>query len=96
MRWLIAFLFLLVIAVAAALAAGFSKGYVLLVYPPYRLEMALSFFVVSLVVGFAALYGFIRLAIHTLQTAARRARLSIASFAQSRAQCHGSSIDSLF
>ncbi len=67
MRWLIAFLFLLVIAVAAALAAGFSKGYVLLVYPPYRLEMALSFFVVSLAVGFAALYGFIRLAIHTLR-----------------------------
>ncbi len=67
MRWLIAFLFLLIVAVAAALAAGFSKGYVLLVYPPYRLEMALSFFVVSLAVGFAALYGFIRLAIHTLR-----------------------------
>jgi HemY protein len=67
MRWLIAFLFLLIIAVAAALAAGFSKGYVLLVYPPYRMEMALSFFVVSLAVGFAALYGFIRLAIHTLR-----------------------------
>ena len=67
MRWLSAFLFLLVVAVAAALAAGFSKGYVLLVYPPYRLEMALSFFVVSLAVGFAALFGFIRLAIHTLR-----------------------------
>ena len=67
MRWLIAFLFLLIIAVAAALAAGFSKGYVLLVYPPYRVEMALSFFFVSLAVGFAALYGFIRLAIHTLR-----------------------------
>jgi HemY protein len=67
MKWLVAFLLLLVIAVGAALAAGFSKGYVLLVYPPYRLEMALSFFIVSLMVGFAALYGFIRLAIHTLQ-----------------------------
>ena len=67
MKWLVAFLLLLVVAVSAALAAGFSKGYVLLVYPPYRLEMALSFFVVSLAVGFAALYGFIRLAIHTLK-----------------------------
>ena len=67
MRWLVAFLFLLVLAVAAALAAGFSKGYVLLVYPPYRLEMALSFFIVSLMVGFAALYAFIRLAMHTLR-----------------------------
>ena len=67
MRWLVAFLFLLVLAVAAALAAGFSKGYVLLVYPPYRLEIALSFFIVSLLVGFAALYAFIRLAMHTLR-----------------------------
>ena len=67
MRWLAAFLLLLAFAVAAALAAGFSKGYVLLVYPPYRLEMALSFFVASLMVGFAGLYGLIRLATHTLR-----------------------------
>jgi HemY protein len=64
---LLGFLFLLAVAVAAALAGGFSKGYVLLVYPPYRLEMALSFVIVALAVGFAALYAFIRLAIHTLQ-----------------------------
>ena len=67
MKWLFAFLFLLAVAVAAALAAGFSKGYVLLVYPPYRLEMALSFVIVALIVGFVALYGFLRLAFHTLQ-----------------------------
>ncbi len=67
MKWLFAFLLLLAIAVAAALAAGFSKGYVLLVYPPYRLEMALSFVIVALSVGFVALYGFLRLAFRTLQ-----------------------------
>ncbi len=67
MKWLFAFLLLLAIAVAAALAGGFSKGYVLLVYPPYRLEMALSFVIVALSVGFVALYGFLRLAFHTLQ-----------------------------
>jgi HemY protein len=67
MKWLFAFLLLLAIAVAAALAGGFSKGYVLLVYPPYRLEMALSFVIVGLSVGFVALYGFLRLAFHTLQ-----------------------------
>lgn len=67
MKWLFAFLLLLAIAVAAALAGGFSKGYVLLVYPPYRLEMALSFVIVALSVGFVALYGFLRLAFRTLQ-----------------------------
>ena len=67
MKWLFAFLLLLAIAVAAALAGGFSKGYVLLVYPPYRLEMALSFVIVALSVSFVALYGFLRLAFRTLQ-----------------------------
>ena len=67
MKWLFVFLLLLAIAVAAALAGGFSKGYVLLVYPPYRIEMALSFVIVALSVGFVALYGFLRLAFRTLQ-----------------------------
>ncbi len=66
MRWLLTFLILLALAVTAALAAGFSKGYVLLVYPPYKFEMALSFLIVALIFGGAALYGFIRLASHTL------------------------------
>lgn len=66
MKWLLAFLILLALAVAAALAAGFSKGYLLLVYPPYKFEMALSFVIVALIFGFAALYGVIRLAAHTL------------------------------
>ena len=66
MKWLLTFLILLALAVAAALAAGFSKGYVLLVYPPYKFEMALSFVIVALIFGFAALYGFMRLASHTL------------------------------
>ncbi|MDQ3261387.1 MAG: heme biosynthesis protein HemY [Pseudomonadota bacterium] len=66
MKWLLTFLILLALAVAAALAAGFSKGYVLLIYPPYKFEMALSFVMVALIFGGAALYGFIRLAAHTL------------------------------
>lgn len=66
MKWLLAFLILLALAVAAALAAGFSKGYLLLVYPPYKFEMALSFVIVALIFGFAAIYGVIRLASHTL------------------------------
>ena len=66
MRWLIAGLVLLAIAVAAVLTAGVSKGYVLLVYPPYRIELSLAFLLVALTIGFATLYGFIRLATHTL------------------------------
>lgn len=61
--WLLA---ILVAAVALTLAARLNAGYVLLVYPPYRVELSLSLLVLLLLGAFATSYGAVRLAIHTL------------------------------
>ena len=56
--WLVA---LLAAAVAVALAARFNPGYVLLVYAPYRVEIALSFLLILLLAAFFAGYLLLRL-----------------------------------
>ena len=48
-------------AAAALTVALRSPGYVMLVYPPYRIELSLSFFIVLLLLAFVASYGLIRL-----------------------------------
>lgn len=61
--WLLA---ILAAAVALTLTAKFNAGYVLLVYPPYRVELSLSLLIMLLLGIFATGYGAVRLAIHTL------------------------------
>lgn len=54
MRWLISTLALVVLAVALAMAGRYDPGYVVLVYPPWRMEISFISFVligVGLVVG---------------------------------------------
>ncbi len=54
MRWLISILTLLVLAVALAMAGRYDPGYVVLVYPPWRMEISFISFVlmvIGLVVG---------------------------------------------
>jgi HemY protein len=54
MRWLISILILVVLAVALAMAGRYDPGYVVLVYPPWRMEISFISFVlivVGLVVG---------------------------------------------
>ena len=54
MRWLVSLLILAVLAVALALAGRYDPGYVVLVYPPWRMEISFISFVlilVALVVG---------------------------------------------
>lgn len=66
MRWLISFLIVAVLAVALAMAGRYDPGYVVLVYPPWRMEVSFITFVlmlVGLVVGGIAL---LRLAVLTL------------------------------
>lgn len=66
MRWLISFLIAGVLAVALAMAGRYDPGYVVLVYPPWRMEISFITFVlmlVGLVVGGIAL---LRLAVLTL------------------------------
>jgi HemY protein len=56
--WLLA---LLAAAVAVALSARFNQGYVLLVYAPYRIEIALSLLSLLLLTAFFAGYLLLRL-----------------------------------
>jgi HemY protein len=65
MRFLFWFLLLAAAAVAAALAVKLNAGYALLVTPPYRIELSLNLLLLIAVVGFAALYAAIRLAVRT-------------------------------
>jgi HemY protein len=66
MRWLISFLIVAVLAVALAMAGRYDPGYVVLVYPPWRMEISFISFVlmlIGLVVGGVVL---LRLAMLTL------------------------------
>jgi HemY protein len=53
-------------AVALALAGRAGDGYVLLVYPPWRVEIALLLFVLAALAAFGAGYASLRLVSHTL------------------------------
>jgi len=66
MRWLISLVIIVVLAVALAMAGRYDPGYVVLVYPPWRMEVSFISFVlmlVGLVVGGVVL---LRLALLTL------------------------------
>ena len=66
MRWLISLLIIAVLAVALAMAGRYDPGYVVLVYPPWRMEISFISFVLivaGLVVGGIVL---LRLAMLTL------------------------------
>jgi HemY protein len=66
MRTLFWILAIVAVAVALALVADYNTGYVLLIYPPYRIELSLNLMLVLLTAGFFAGYGALRLAVHTL------------------------------
>ena len=61
--WILA---ILAAAVALTITAKHNAGYVLLVYPPYRVELSLSLFMALLLAALVSGYGAIRLAVHTL------------------------------
>ena len=66
MRWLVSLIIIAVLAVALAMAGRYDPGYVVLVYPPWRMEISFISFVlllVGLVVGGVVL---LRLALLTL------------------------------
>jgi HemY protein len=66
MKFLLWLLALFAAAVAATLLSH-QAGYVLLVYPPYRVEMSLVLFVFALFAAFVASYFLIRVVSSTLQ-----------------------------
>jgi HemY protein len=58
--WILA---LFALAVGISLVTRYNEGYVLFFYPPYRVELNLSLFVLLLVVAFVALLGLAKLAV---------------------------------
>lgn len=66
--WLIA---LFALAVGVALVAGLNSGYVLVVVPPYRVQLSLNLLLFLVAVGFAITYFLFRLVGRTLELPAR-------------------------
>src|SRR6476646_1698789 len=66
MRSLFWLLVVFAAAVALVIVGRIDSGYVLLIYPPYRVEVSMLFFAIALVAGFAMLYALIRLLGHAL------------------------------
>ena len=67
MKSLIAFIVIAAFAVTLALAFRLNAGYVLLVSPPYRIELSQNAFIILAILGFAALYALIRAAVRLAQ-----------------------------
>ena len=66
---------LFAIAVVLATVGRFDTGQVLLIYPPYRVDVSLNLFVVGLVVLFILMYALLRIVPQHLAHAAARGRL---------------------
>jgi HemY protein len=64
LTWILAILGL---AVGLVLAIQSNVGYVLLVYPPYRIDFSLNFLIILVIAAFATVYALVRLAVHTLR-----------------------------
>ena len=67
MRTLLWLLALFALAVGVSLAAGYNDGDVLIVLPPWRVDLSLNFFIVLLVGGFVLGYGLLRAIATTLR-----------------------------
>jgi HemY protein len=82
MRWLVSFLVIAIVAVALAMAGRYDPGYVVMVYPPWRMEV--SFISFALIVAALIVSGLLllRLALLTLNlpgiVRAQRARRAAA------------------
>jgi HemY protein len=59
------FLAVVGLAIALVLAIKTNVGYVVVVYPPYRIDFSLNFLILALIVGFVLLYAAVRVAVHT-------------------------------
>lgn len=67
MRWLFSFLLFSMLAVALALAGRYAPGYVVLVFPPWRVELSALTFLLLLAALLAGTLAFVRLATLTLR-----------------------------
>ncbi|MCB5185681.1 heme biosynthesis protein HemY [Methylobacillus gramineus] len=60
MRLLIWILFILSLAIGVSLLAGSNEGYVLIVRPPYRLELSLNLLLILVILAFASMHLLLR------------------------------------
>ncbi|MFA7267819.1 MAG: heme biosynthesis HemY N-terminal domain-containing protein [Sterolibacterium sp.] len=67
MRTLLWLLTLAALAVGLALAARYNDGYVLLVLPPWRVDLSLNLLILLQLAGFALFYLLLRTVLHTLR-----------------------------
>lgn len=66
MNVLLRILATLVLAVALTIAVKYNAGFVVIVYPPYRVELSLGLTIVLILAIFLLAYGLLRLGAHTL------------------------------
>ena len=71
MRWLFWILGLFALAVALALALRFNTGYVLVVSPPYRIELSLNVFIFGCVAAIGFGYLVLRFVLGAIELPAR-------------------------
>jgi HemY protein len=64
-RWALWLLGLAALAVGIALAGRYGTGYVVMVVPPWRIEMSVMMFTILALAGFVLAYMLIRLAVNT-------------------------------
>ena len=90
MKFLVWLLGLFSLAVALKLAAH-NPGYLLLVYPPYRIEISLTLFLLMLLALFVLGYFAVRLALSAIRLPAyvRQFRLERAHNKGKLKTCHG-------
>lgn len=72
---------ILLLAVALTMMATHNSGYVLLIYPPYRVELTLNFLLVLLTAAFFVVYAMLRIGRHALRLPAH-----VRAFKQQRQQ----------
>ena len=73
--WVVA---LFALAVGLVVAARYNEGYVLVVLPPYRVEIALNLLVLLVIGGFVLFYSLVRLVGGAVQMPARVRRYRLA------------------
>lgn len=71
MRQLFWFIIIAALAAAAAMFLRHDAGYVVVVTPPYRIEISLTLAVAGIVIAFLVVHGLLRLVSHTLRMPAQ-------------------------
>lgn len=67
MKFFLGLLLITGIAVALSLVVGAGTGYVLVVQPPYRIELSLNLLFILAILGFIGLYALVHLVFYTLR-----------------------------